>query len=128
VAAAKQAAHLDHLTIFIRDADRSRDWYTKTPDLKVEFEVASPRTVALQDSSGFTLLVEQRPVGDCQPSCTLTFRVDNVDALARTLQAKGVTFSAEPQKFFWGYGAELRDADGYLVRLWDEASMKGEGG
>jgi hypothetical protein len=25
---------------------------------------------------------------------------------------------------YWGYGAELIDPDGYLIRLWDERSMK----
>jgi hypothetical protein len=29
-----------------------------------------------------------------------------------------------PQKNFWGYGAELADSDGYLVRLWDERTMR----
>jgi hypothetical protein len=24
----------------------------------------------------------------------------------------------------WGYGVELVDPDGYLVRLWDEVSMR----
>jgi catechol 2,3-dioxygenase-like lactoylglutathione lyase family enzyme len=123
----KQTAHLDHLTIFVRDAERSRDWYTKTLRLKVEFEVTSPRAVALQDSGGFGLFVEQRPASDCTPSCVLTFRVEDVDALARTLHANGVAFVAQPQKLFWGYGAELRDPDGYLVRLWDEQSMREKG-
>ena len=40
------------LTIFVRNADHSRDWYTSTLGLKVEFEVPSPRAVALQDSGG----------------------------------------------------------------------------
>jgi catechol 2,3-dioxygenase-like lactoylglutathione lyase family enzyme len=128
VPTSKQTAHLDHLTIFVSDADRSRDWYTRTLGLKVEFEVVSPRAVALQDSGGFGLFVEQRPAEDCKPSCVVTFRVEDVDALARTLQANGVKFSAAPQKLFWGYGAELRDPDGYLVRLWDERSMKAKGG
>ena len=123
----KQSAYLDHLTIFVRNADRSRDWYTSTLGLKVEFEVASPRAIALQDSGGFGLFVEQRPAGECKPSCVVTFRVEDVDALARTLQTKDVTFGAVPQKLFWGYGAELRDPDGYLVRLWDERSMKAKG-
>ena len=126
--ATKQTAHLDHLTIFVRDAERSRDWYTTTLGLRVEFELTSPRAVALQDSGGFGLFVEQRPEGDCKPSCVLTFRVEDVDVLARTLQANGVTFLAQPQKLFWGYGAELRDPDGYPVRLWDEQSMKAKGG
>jgi hypothetical protein len=33
-----------------------------------------------------------------------------------------------PQKLFWGYGAELRDPDGYLVMVWDEVSMREKGG
>jgi len=128
VAASKQTAHLDHLTIFVRDADRSRDWYTSTLGLKVEFEVTSPRAVALKDSGGFRLFVEQRPSEECRPSCVLTFRVEDVDALAQALQTKGIALSATPQKMFWGYGAELRDPDGYLLRLWDEQSMREKGG
>lgn len=103
--ASKQTAHLDHLTIFVGDADRSRDWYARTLGLHVEFEVASPRAVALQDSGAFGLFVEQRPSEECKPSCIVTFRVEDVDSLARTLQAGGVKFSAVPQKLFWGYGA-----------------------
>jgi catechol 2,3-dioxygenase-like lactoylglutathione lyase family enzyme len=124
----KQAAHLDHLTIFVRSADRSRDWYASTFGLKVELEVSSPRAVALQDSGGFTLFVEQRPDAECKASCVLTFRVESVDSLASALETNGVAFSARPQKLFWGYGAELRDPDGYLIRLWDEQSMKAKGG
>jgi len=127
VPTSKQTAHLDHLTIFVSDADRSREWYTRTLGLKVEFEVASPRAVALQDSGGFGLFVEQRAADECKPSCIVTFRVEDVDSLAHTLRANGVKFSAAPQKLFWGYGAELRDPDGYLVRLWDEQSMKAKG-
>ena len=29
-----------------------------------------------------------------------------------------------PQKNFWGYGPELADPDGYIVRLWDERTMR----
>jgi catechol 2,3-dioxygenase-like lactoylglutathione lyase family enzyme len=128
VVGSKQSAHLDHLNIFVRNADRSRDWYTSTLGLKIEFELPAPRAVALQDSGGFGLFIEQRPAEECKPSCVVTFRVEDVDALARTLLAKGVSLSAVPQKLFWGYGAELRDPDGYLVRLWDERSMKEKGG
>jgi len=124
----RQTAHLDHLTILVRDAERSRNWYTTTLGLRVEFEIPLPRAVALQDSGGFGLFLEQIANGDFQPSCVLTFRVENVDELFAVLRAEGVIFSAQPQKLFWGYGAELRDPDGYLVRIWDEKSMKEKGG
>ena len=126
--ATTQSAHLDHLTLFVRDVDRSRDWYARVLGLKVEFEVQTPRAVALEDSGGFGLFVEQRPEAECKPSCIVTFRVDDVDALASALHATGIMFTALPQKLFWGYGAELKDPDGYLVRLWDERSMQEKGG
>jgi len=41
--------------------------------------------------------------------------------------AQGIAFEKEPQTLFWGYGAELRDPDGYMVYLWDEATMRDKG-
>ena len=120
--------HLDHLTIYVRSAVSSRDWYVSALRLKVEFEVASPRAVALQDAGGFTLFVEERASEHCVPSCILTFRVHDVAVVAAELIAAGTRLDAAPQKLFWGYGAELRDPDGYLIRIWDEQSMKEKGG
>jgi catechol 2,3-dioxygenase-like lactoylglutathione lyase family enzyme len=128
VPTSKQKAHLDHLTMFVSDASRSRDWYTGTLGLNVEFEVTSPRAVALQDSSGFGLFVEQRPIQECKPSGILTFRVGDVDSLAHTLQANGVKFSAVPQKLFLGVRCGVARYRRLLVRLWDEQSMKAKGG
>jgi catechol 2,3-dioxygenase-like lactoylglutathione lyase family enzyme len=119
--------YLDHLTIAVRDLVQSRTWYVETLDLKVEFEVPTRNASALQDSGGFTLFLEQRPAEECTPSCVLTFRVDAVDSTYERLVARKVRFERHPQKLFWGYGAELRDPDGYLIRLWDEVSMRDKG-
>jgi len=54
----------------------------------------------------------------------LWFQVDDVDATYAAWSARSVCFTHGPQKNFWGYGPELADPDGYLVRLWDETSMK----
>jgi hypothetical protein len=40
------------------------------------------------------------------------------------MTARGIAFAHPPRKTYWGYGAELTDPDGYLVRLWDEESMR----
>ena len=119
---------LDHLAIPVRDHARSREWYTKNLGLKVEFEVPERKTVALQDDGGLTLFLFELDASTVVPSCTLTFQVDDVDAKYRELSAAGVEFQNAPQKLFWGYGAELRDPDGYLVYLWDEESMRTKGG
>lgn len=118
---------LDHLTIPVRDHARSREWYTRHFGFTVEFEVPERKTVALLDDGGFTLFLVEHAADEVLPSCTLTFQVADVEAKHRELAGCGVPFETAPQKVFWGYGAELRDPDGYLVYLWDQRSMREKG-
>jgi catechol 2,3-dioxygenase-like lactoylglutathione lyase family enzyme len=113
----------DHLAIPVSDLDRSRAWYISTLGLKVEFEIPDRRAVALQDGEGFTLFLEEKP-GVTSNGTALWFQVDHVDAIFAEWTARGVAFNHGPQKNFWGYGPELADPDGYLVRLWGERTMK----
>jgi catechol 2,3-dioxygenase-like lactoylglutathione lyase family enzyme len=113
---------LDHLNLPVSDLDRSRDWWMSTLGLRVEFEVPNARTVALNDSEGFAIFLQEKP--GAVASVALWFQVDDVDATHAAWAARGISFTHGPQKNFWGYGAELADPDGYLVRLWDERSMK----
>ena len=82
------------------------------------------QAVALQDTEDFTIFLEQAPAAVAPHGCALWFQVADVDATFKEWSARGVTFAHAPQTTYWGYGAELRDPDGYLVRLWDERSMK----
>lgn len=112
----------DHLALPVADQTASRDWYVDMLGLEVEFEVPARRTVAVRDDDGFALFLvggEPRPTG-----IALWFQVDDVDARYAALSARGVAFRHPPQPTDWGYGAELADPDGYLVRLWDEATMQ----
>ena len=119
---------LDHLTLPVSDLDRSRRWYTVNLGLKIEFEIPERRTVALQDDADLTLFLVETPQEDITPTCTLTFQVDDVDSKYLELNGIGVLFEKSPRRHFWGYGAELRDPDGYLIYLWDETSMREKGG
>jgi len=114
----------DHLRIPVTDLARSRSWYINTLGLKVEFEVPDRQTVALQDSNDFTIFLQQAQSGVHPNGCALWFQVVDVDATFGEWSARGVQFAHGPRKSYWGYGAELTDPDGYLVRLWDERSMK----
>ena len=118
---------LDHLTIYVSDVARSRDWYVRTLDLKIEFEIPAIKGVALQDSAGFSLFLEERPAREFAPSCMLTFQVDDVEFKCQQLTGQGLELEAAPQKLPWGYGAELLDPDGYVIRLWDQRSMREKG-
>jgi catechol 2,3-dioxygenase-like lactoylglutathione lyase family enzyme len=113
----------DHLSLPVSDLDRSREWYVTALGLKVEFEVPDRRTVALQDGEGFAIFLQEK-LGVLPNGTALWFQVDDVDATYVAWSARGVVFAHGPQKNFWGYGAELADPDGYLVRLWDARTMK----
>jgi catechol 2,3-dioxygenase-like lactoylglutathione lyase family enzyme len=114
----------DHLRLPVSDYARSREWYIATLGLRVEFEVPDRQTVALQDGDGFALFLQQTPPPIVPNGCALWFQVEEVDATFAAWAARGVTFNHPPRKTYWGYGAELVDPDGYLIRLWDERSMK----
>ena len=114
----------DHLRIPVTDLARSREWYMATLGLTLEFEVPDRKTVALQDSEGFTIFLQEAPAAVAPGGCALWFQVEDVDSTFAAWSARGVTFGHEPRKSYWGYGAELVDPDGYLLRLWDEQSMK----
>src|ERR1700733_15411579 len=107
---------LDHIAMGVADWRRSRDWYMKTLDLRLEFEAPEggrdrQGVVALQDDSGLTLFLEQvhSSPGHCR--CVHTFQVEDVEAFHRARSAKGRAFLAAPGKHYWGYGTELADPD-----------------
>jgi predicted enzyme related to lactoylglutathione lyase len=118
---------LDHLSLPVRDWQKSRDWYQQHLDFAVEFEIADRRTAAMRDDADLTIFLFEGEVADC-PGISFTIQVDDVDARHDALVAAGVAFVHPPMKVFWGYGAELRDPDGYILRLWDQKSMKEKGG
>lgn len=80
--------------------------------------------MAVQDSDGFTIFLNQVP-SVAQPNLTaLWFQVADVERAFSEMSSRGIQFTHGPRKSFWGYGVELADPDGYLVRLWDERSMR----
>jgi catechol 2,3-dioxygenase-like lactoylglutathione lyase family enzyme len=114
----------DHLRIPVGDLARSRAWYVRTLGMTVEFEVPDRRTVALQDTEGFTIFLQEVAASVVPNQCALWFQVADVEATFAERSARGITFAHGPRKSYWGYGVELVDPDGHLVRLWDERSMK----
>ncbi|HEY2663739.1 MAG TPA: VOC family protein [Candidatus Binataceae bacterium] len=118
----------NHLGLPVLDCQASRDWYVKNFGFVVEFEDLARRIVAIKDDADFTIFLSEPQGPVVGVKCSLTLQVDDVDSKYSELKRRGVAFENSPGKYFWGYGAELRDPDGYLVMLWDEASMRTKGG
>jgi len=106
----------------VSNVTKSRDWYVKNLDFKVEFENAG--ITAIHDSAGFTIFLVKTSKSLTGEKVTLTIQVKSVDRKHKKLAGMGVKFVNPPKNLFWGYGAELRDPDGYMINLWDQVSMR----
>jgi len=120
-------SRLDHLTLPVKDWRASRDWWRDKLGFEVEFESADAGFAAMRDEADLTVFLGQASEVAIPPGLALTIQVPDVEAKHGELAAAGVAFTHPPQKVFWGYGAELKDPDGYVIRLWDEVSMKAKG-
>jgi catechol 2,3-dioxygenase-like lactoylglutathione lyase family enzyme len=118
---------LDHMSLPVGDWRRSRDWWRDVLGFKVEFEIPDRSTVAMVDQADLTVFLQTGEV-IANPALGFTIQVEDVEARHAGLTAAGVAFVHPPMKVFWGYGAELLDPDGYRIRLWDEVSMREQGG
>jgi catechol 2,3-dioxygenase-like lactoylglutathione lyase family enzyme len=119
---------LDHIGLAVSDWRASRDWWRDRLGFEVEFEIPDAGVAAMRDDADLTVFLGQAPNVSVPEGLNLTVQVADVEATHATLSAAGVPFVHPPAKVYWGYGAELKDPDGYVIRLWDEASMKAKGG
>lgn len=53
---------LSHLTLTVRNLGQSSNWYVSKLGLKVEFEVPEMKFAALEDDSGFGLLLQESEI------------------------------------------------------------------
>ncbi len=119
---------LDHISLPVRDWRVSRDWWRDNLGFEVEFEIDGAGVAAMRDEADLTVFLGQADNVTIPAGLALTIQVSDVELRHAALKAAGVVFEHGPQKVFWGYGAELLDPNGYVLRLWDEASMKAKGG
>jgi catechol 2,3-dioxygenase-like lactoylglutathione lyase family enzyme len=121
-ASQREIVKFDHMALPVSDVVQSRDWYVKNLGFKVEFERGG--ISAIQDSAGFTIFLRKATSALIGDKITLTIQVNSVDRKHQELARAGLKFVNAPQRLSWGYGAELLDPNGYMVNLWDQATMR----
>jgi catechol 2,3-dioxygenase-like lactoylglutathione lyase family enzyme len=106
------------ITVIVRDARRSKDFYVKKLGFKLKTDAGEFVSV---------LTPNKFPIGLHMPhkghkhrvhpdSFQLEFDVDNVDAWYKFLKKKGVRFTQKPKDRPWKEReAELRDPDGHIL-------------
>ena len=113
----------DHFCVPVKNYEESRDWYVTVLGLEVEFDAGERRTVAVRDGKDLTFFLYEASVPQDPAAFGFWFQVDDVEAVYQRLSGEGVEFQHGPKMVEWGYGAELRDPNGYRIMLWDEKTM-----
>jgi catechol 2,3-dioxygenase-like lactoylglutathione lyase family enzyme len=115
---------LNHLTLTVGNLAQSREWYVSNLGLKVEFEVPGIKFAALEDDSGFGFLLQEGSIsGDPAANIKIYFQADDVDEFHHRLKQSGIYFDHPPQENVWGYGPQLKDPNGYVLRVFDNRSV-----
>ena len=106
---------LDHTSIRIGDLARSRAFYEELLGLSPAPRPDLGLPGAWYDIGGaqLHLIEQQQPLGDIDPTGPhFALRVDDVDAVRRELDARGV-----PYRDFGGTQLWVRDPDGNVVEI-----------
>jgi len=69
------------------------------------------------------LINRGKPAKGAASGFAIYFEVEDVDARHQSLNSDRVKFVHGPKRTAWGYGPELRDPDGYTIRLFDHRSI-----
>jgi predicted lactoylglutathione lyase len=115
-------AKISHMALPVSDLHKSRDWYVGQLGFTIERE--HEKAVGIKDESGLTIFLIKTDASLTGTKITLTIQVDNVETKHEELLHLGVKFVSPPKQQYWGYGAEVKDPDGYMNHLWDEVSMR----
>lgn len=73
------------------------------------------------DTKLFIHRVYEPGEGELPPENHMAFSVENVDAFCRQLEAQGLVIEVQPQDYYWGRSAYLRDPSGQLIELIQQA-------
>jgi catechol 2,3-dioxygenase-like lactoylglutathione lyase family enzyme len=117
-------SRLDHVALPVRDIRSSKAWYTEVLGLSIEMESDDPPFFCgLVDERDTTIFLSE--VRDAAPldGMAIWYAVDDVVAFHER-HASSVDFVHGPQLTGWGFGVEVRDPTGHVIRVWDEVSME----
>jgi catechol 2,3-dioxygenase-like lactoylglutathione lyase family enzyme len=129
---------VSHVTVFVRDLDEAKSWYTETLGLEVREDVTLPElggyrwlTVGPPDQADVYLILGTPgpPAHDEQAAKALLdlvatgvfgpgiFRTADCAATCADIKARGGELAQEPEERFYGIDAAIRDPSGNLWRI-----------
>ncbi len=111
------------VSLYVRDLDRARAFYTETLGLPEVPEFSGPRFIALRPARGSLLAVQDAAtvppeLAGAPGGCELGLEVDDVDAVWRDWPARGVRILSESVDRPFGRTFLARDPEGHLLNVY----------
>jgi predicted enzyme related to lactoylglutathione lyase len=111
-------SHVSVITIQVKDQDEALRYYTECLGFEARMDVPMGEgmrwvTVAVPGSkTEFTLVTGSMGGAPLGSNTGVVLETDDIDAAYRELSGRGVRFTKEPSREFFGGWAELVDQDG----------------
>ncbi len=107
---------------FFRSSDPGKlaDWYSQ--HLGIDVSPKDYDTAAWRQSGGTTVFApfaqDTKYFGDPSQQWMINFRVSDLDAMARQLEAAGITVDIDSETYPNGRFAQISDPEGNPIQLW----------
>ena len=107
----------------VKDPKATTDWYVKNLGIvPTEYGVTFQWSDEVPEKTGMTTWstfpADTKYFGDSGQSFMINYRVDDLDALLKTLEANGVWIDPKRDNYDFGRFAWIRDCDGNRIELW----------
>jgi catechol 2,3-dioxygenase-like lactoylglutathione lyase family enzyme len=108
---------------FTDDVPALANFYQKLLGRKPDIETEA-MAIFVIDNVKLFIHEQGDPVPDGPPNEDhIAFSFDHVNQITEEAAAKGIHFLLEPQDYYWGRSAYVRDPDGRLVEITDEPTQ-----
>lgn len=112
---------LVEVAFFTEDVAAMRHFYERLLSVEPVAASDSMAIFMLGHTKIFIHQTYQAGEADLPPENHLALAVPDVDSAAVSLAESGVVIEVEPQDYYWGRSAYLRDPDGQLIELSQES-------
>lgn len=105
--------------LHVQDFDKARAFYVETLGLPVISALSDDHFVTVQPLGSTAIGITAEPgVANGTGSTEIGFEVNDVDALYRDFQNKGIALLSAPQDFPFGRAFDAQDPDGNKLSLY----------
>jgi predicted enzyme related to lactoylglutathione lyase len=107
----------------VKDPKATKDWYVKNlgivpTDYGITFEWSDEVPKGTGSTSWSTFPADTKYFGEGEQTFMVNYRVDDLDALLKTLAANGVWIDPKRDSYDFGKFAWIQDCDGNRLELW----------